>query len=222
MLRPAGDARVREGAGVRRRRGARLRADPRQHLPPDARARARADRRVRRPPRLHGLGPADHHRLRRLPGLLARPRGGGRRGQGPSRAPAAQRRSARDRRAGGPLPLLRGRLRAVPLARALDGGPGGPRLRHRPRLRRVHPLPRRPRLHRRVHRAHPSLARPLPRVAPRQRPARGRPSSGSSRAAPTRTCGASPRRPSPPPASTASRSAAPSAATRSRCARCST
>ncbi len=47
----------------------------------------------------------------------------------------------------------------------------------------------------------------------------GRPCSGSSRAAPTRTCGASRRRRSRRPASTGSRSAAPSAGTRSRCAR---
>ncbi len=39
------------------------------------------------------------------------------------------------------------------------------RLRHRPRLRRVHALPRRPRVHRPLDRAHPPLARPLPRLA---------------------------------------------------------
>ena len=44
-------------------------------------------------------------------------------------------------------------------------GAGRARLRHRPRLRRVHPLPRRPRLHRPLDRAHPPLARPLPRLA---------------------------------------------------------
>ena len=61
--------------------------------------------------------------------------------------------------------------RALHLARGLDAGAGGARLRHRPRLRRVHALPRRPRLHRALDRAHPPLARPLPRLA---RAARGR------------------------------------------------
>ena len=50
--------------------------------------------------------------------------------------------------------------------------------------------------------------------------ASARRSSGSSRAASTRTCGANRPRRSPPPASTGSRSAAPSAATRRRCTRC--
>ena len=43
----------------------------------------RADRAARRPARLHALGPADHHRLRRLPGLLDGPRHRRRRDQGP-------------------------------------------------------------------------------------------------------------------------------------------
>ena len=41
--------------------------------------------RARRPARVHGLGAGDHHRLRRLPGLLARPRQRRRRDQGPPR-----------------------------------------------------------------------------------------------------------------------------------------
>ena len=210
-----------KGLLARRGRRGRLRDGPRQHLPPDAVAGRRADRGARRPPRVHGLGAGDHHRFRRFPGLFARPRRGRRRGQGTARAPAARGRSARDLRGGRPLPLLHRRRGAVPLAGALDGGPGGARLRHRARLRRVHAVPRRPRLHGR--------ARPSARIAGSTaastgtartgRPARR--SSGSSRAASTRTCAASRRRPSRRPASTGSRSAARSAATRSRCARSS-
>ena len=43
------------------------------------------DRGARRPAPLHGLGAGDHHRLGRLPGLLARPRRGCRRDQGTAR-----------------------------------------------------------------------------------------------------------------------------------------
>ena len=75
------------------------------------------------------------------------------------------------------------RRRAVHLARGLDERAGAARLRHRPRLRRVHALPRRPRLHRPLDRAHPPLARPLPRLARRARAPSARRSSGSSRAA---------------------------------------
>ncbi len=108
------------------------------------------------------------------------------------------------------------RLGAVHLARGLDAGAGGARLRHRPRLRRVHPLPRRPRVHRPLDRAHPPLARPLPRLARRARaraPGGVRDRPGWRR---TRTCGANRPRPYPRPGSTGSRSAAPSVATRRR------
>ena len=63
-LHPAGD----QGDGARARivRGgrARLRADPRQHLPPVRLAGAGADRRRRRAARVHGLGAGVDHRLR--------------------------------------------------------------------------------------------------------------------------------------------------------------
>ena len=205
-----------------RGRRARLRADPRQHLPPVRLAGAGADRRRRRPARVHGLGAGADHRLRRLPGLLARPRRRRQRGQGQRPRPAASTAPrSRSTEEGVALPLLPRRLRAVHLARGLDAGPGGARLRHRPRLRRVHALPRRPRVHRALDRAHPPLARPLPRLARARGAGSARRSSGSSRAASTRTCGASRRRRSPRPASTGSRSAAPSAATRRRWRRCS-
>ena len=85
-LHPAGDQGDGARARVARGRGARLRADPRQHLPPVRLAGAGADRRRRRPARVHGLGAGADHRLRRLPGLLARPR---RRRRTRSRAAAA-------------------------------------------------------------------------------------------------------------------------------------
>ena len=59
----------------------------------------------------------DHHRLGRVPGLLARPRHRGRRDQGPARPRGKLGRRARDLRARGAVPLLRRRLRAVPRAR---------------------------------------------------------------------------------------------------------
>ena len=77
-------ASVRSLSSARGRR-ARLRAGARQHLPPAPGAGRGADRRARRPARLHGLGAGDHHRLRRLPGLLAGPRRGRRRDQGAAR-----------------------------------------------------------------------------------------------------------------------------------------
>ena len=147
----------------------RLRADPRQHLPPVPLARRRADRRARRPAPVHGLGPGADHRLRRLSGLLARPRQRRRRDQGPAGRLRGRRRGDRDRRARRPLSLLHRRLRAVHGAGGVDGGAGGARLRHRARLRRVHPVSRRPRLHRAIDRAHPPLARSLPRLARRAR-----------------------------------------------------
>ena len=63
--------------------------------------------------------------------------------------------------------------RALHGARDVDGDPGRAGLRHRARLRRVHAVPRRPRLHRALDRAHPPLARPLPGLARRARPATG-------------------------------------------------
>ena len=56
---------------------------------------------ARRAARVHGLGAGAHHRLRRLPGLLARPRRRRRRDQGQRRgAAASQRLDGRDRRGG--------------------------------------------------------------------------------------------------------------------------
>ena len=61
------------------------------------------------------------------------------------------------------------------------------RLGHRARVRRVHAVPRRPRLHRALDRAHPPLAGPLPRLARRARtggPARLRDRPGRRRRGP--------------------------------------
>ena len=164
-LHPAGDQGDGAGAGLRRGRRARLPADPRQHLPPVRLARAGADRQGRRAARVHGLGAGADHRLGRLPGLLARPRRGRRRGQGERPAGGEQGsvvsigeegvrfRSYRD---GAELFI------SPEVSMEVQAALG---VRHRPRLRRVHALPRRPRLHRALDRAHPSLARALPGVA---------------------------------------------------------
>ena len=71
-------------------------------------------------------------------------------------------------------------------------------LRHRAGLRRVHAVPRRPRLHRALDRAHAPLARALPGLARRARARAASSSTGSSRAASTRTCASSRPQASPP------------------------
>ena len=134
-----------------------------------------------------GWTAADRHRLRRLPGLLDGPRLGGRGDQAAARP--AQVDGRRDRGGGGALPLLPRRLRALHGARDLDGGAGRARLGHRAGVRRVHALPRRARLHRALDGAHPPLARPLRRAGTREHaPGRASCSTGSCRAASTRTC----------------------------------
>ena len=97
-------------------------------------------------------------------------------------APARERAGAIlvDRGGGRALPLLHRRRRALHGARDLDGGAGGARLRHRARVRRVHAVPRRPRLHRALDRAHAPLARALPGLAGRARAATTRPSTAIS------------------------------------------
>ena len=173
----------------------------------------------RRAARVHGLGAGDHHRLRRLPGVLARPRRRRQRDQGARRRAAAGGARSRSPRRGCAFQLLSRRLR---------------RCSSRPRTRwqvqaalgsdialvfdECTPVPRRPRVHGALDRAHAPLARSLPRLARAARALSARRCSGSSRAASTRTCGANRRRRSPRPGWTGSRSAAPSAATRRRCA----
>jgi queuine tRNA-ribosyltransferase len=78
-------------------------------------------------------------------------------------------RDPRDRGGGRALSLLPRRLDQVHGPGDLDGGPGRARLGHRAGLRRVHAVPRRPRVHRALDRAHASLAGSLPAMA---RPAR--------------------------------------------------
>ena len=102
-----------------------------------------------------------------------------------------------DRGGGGALPLLPRRRGALHGPGDLDGGPGRARLGHRARLRRVHALPRGARVHGELDGAHPPLARPLRRVARASTRPRTSCSTGSCRAASTRTCA-----PSPPPTST--------------------
>ena len=71
-----------------------------------------------------------------------------------------------------PVPLLSRRRDEVHGARDVNGGPGRAGVGHRARVRRVHAVPRRPRLHGAVDRAHAPLARPLPRLALRAWPRR--------------------------------------------------
>ena len=78
--------------------------------------------------------------------------------------------------------------RALHGARDLDGGPGGARLGHRARLRRVHAVPRRARLHGALDGAHPPLARPLRGLARASTRPPASCSTASCRAASTRTC----------------------------------
>ena len=144
-----------------------------------------------------------------------------RRGEGEGTPGWRSRVGGLDWRGGRALPVLQGRAVAVHLARGLDGGAGEAGVRHRPRLRRVHAVPRRSGLHGAVDGADAPLAGTLPRVARGARAgAAGRVRDRPGRAS-TRTCGASRRRRSPRPASTGSRSAGRWAATRRRCAACS-
>ena len=62
---------------------------------------------------------------------------------------------------------------------------------HRARVRRVHAVPRHPRLHGALDRAHAPLARALPALARRSTARATRRSTGSSRAASSTTCGSS-------------------------------
>ncbi len=156
---------ARDGQGRRsaRARAARRAGHPRQHLPPALPPRRRADRGARRPPPVHGLGAADPHRFRRLPGLLAR-------------------RDAQDRRRRRHVPLGLRRLPGALHARARDGRAGLARLRHRDGLRRVRAGRRAARRARARRRAHRALGRALRRraaargpAALRHRPGRHRP-----------------------------------------------
>ena len=180
--------------------------------------------------RVHALAATDHHRLRRLSGVLDGSRERRRRDQGPAsrrrghrgghRCPAGGR-DPDDQRRGRALSLLRRRQRADAQPGALDGRPGGAALRHRARARRMHPVPCHPRLHRPLHRAHPPLARALPALAcgaRARRPGGVRDRPGRDRA---RSAARVDRRRSRRAPATGSRSAARSAATSPRCTRSS-
>ncbi len=188
-------------------------------------SRPRADRALRRDGPVHGLGRADRDRFRGVSGVLDGARDGGRGDQGVPPAPqpgCGQRQRGgdpRDRGGRGALSLLHGRPRAVPLARGLDGDAGGAGLRPGARVRRVHAVPRRPRVHAALDRAHAPLAGALPGVARRARAGRASSSTGSCRAACTRICGASRLKRSPRARATGWRSAARSGRRRRRCTR---
>ena len=215
-VRAAGDEGDGQGPAAGRGRRPRLRHRPRQHVPPVPRPRPRADRALRRPARVHGLGRADRHRLRRLPGLLDGPRHGRRRDQGPRAARAA---SARAR-------ILAIEEDGVRFRSYLDGSERFMAPETSMEIQAAlgsdlalvfdecTPFHVDARVHGALDRAHAPLARPLPGLARRARPATASSSTGSSRAASTRTCASSPRRRSPPASATASRSAARSAPTR--------
>ena len=202
--------------------GHRLRDGPRQHLPPDAGARGRADRRAPAASTSSWAGTGDHHRLRRFPGLFARPRRRRRRDQGPARP------RRRSRAACSAIGEEGVRFRSY-----IDGSEHflSPERSMEVQAQLGSDIALvfdectpfhadRDYTARSTERTHRWLERCLDWHA-EQRARRARPSSGSSRAAPTRTCGASRPRRSPPPASTGSRSAARSARTRRRCARSS-
>ena len=148
--------------------------------------------RAGRPPRVHGLGPG-----RSSPTRAATRSSRWATGRWPRRSSAgaasASRRIVVDRGGGGALPLLPRRRGALHGPGDLDGDPGRARLGHRAGLRRVHAVPRGPRVHGALDGAHAPLARPLHRRGT----ARTRPPasscSASSRAASTRTCAPSPR-----------------------------
>ena len=159
----------------------------------------------------------DRHRLGRLPGVLDGPRLGRRGDQAPARAPHVD--DPLDRGGGRPLPLLPRRRRALHGARDLDGGPGGARLGHRARLRRVHARSTSSATTPRARWSAPTAGSTAAWPGTASTARRASCSTGSSRAASTRTC-ARGRPPTwPGPASRASRSAARSASRRSRCAR---
>ena len=223
-VRPARHQGGRQDARGPRGRRAGLRHGARQHVPPVPHARPRADPRARRPAPLPCAGSA-----RSSPTPAASRSSRWATARSPTRSRAARRSPARrarrrdplDRGGGRDVPLLPRRLAEVHGPGDLDGGPGGARLGHRAGVRRVHAVPRRPRVHGALDRAHPPLAGPLPGLARRARARRARSSTGSSRAASRRTCGARPRRRSPRATSAGSRSAARSARTRTRCSRSS-
>ena len=88
----------------------------------------------------------DHHRLGRLPGLLDGPRVGGRGDQAPRATPRKSMVVSIEEEGVRFRSYLDG-ARALHGPGDLDGGPGRARLGHRARVRRVHALPRRARLH---------------------------------------------------------------------------
>ncbi len=124
----------------------------RQHLPPVLPPGHRDRRRARRPARLHALGRADPHRLRRLPGV--QPRGHARH--------ARRRRRVR---------LGLRRLAARVHARAGDAHPGGARRRHHHGLRPVRARHARARRDRGRRGAHDALGGGLQGGARAPRPA---------------------------------------------------
>ena len=172
-----------------------------------------------RPARVHGLGAADHHRLGRLPGVLDGPRVGGRGDQAPPRQ-ARSRWCISIEEEGVRFRSYLDGARALHGPGDLDGGAGRARLGHRARLRRVHALPRRARLHRALDGAHAPLARPLRRLARASTRPSGQLLYGIVQGGVYEDLRARVDRATwPARASTASRSAARSARRRSRCAR---
>ena len=144
----------------RRLRAARRPDRARQHVPPDAAARRRHGRPVRRSRRVRRLGRPDAHRLRWLPGLLARAEGRRRRRHVPQHVR---------------------RLDPSLHARGRDGHPGAARRRHPDGARRLPAAAepaRRRRARRQAHRAvgeaGPGRAQPRRPGAVRHRPGRHR------------------------------------------------
>ena len=195
-IRAPGDEGDRQGPAARGGRRARVRDGARQHLPPAAQPRSRADRALRRARSIHGLAGADDHRLGRLSGVLDGPRHRRRGDQG-------SRSSGRPgEREGAILEIdesgvrfrsyVDGRVRFLSPedSMAMQAALGSDIALV---LRRVHALPRRPRLHRSARPSAPTAGSSAacagtPSMAPRSSS-----STGSCRAASMRTCAANPR-----------------------------
>ena len=190
-LHPAGDQGKRSRALGGRGRRARLRDGARQHLPPAPLARARSGSPQRGG--LHGFMGWERAIITDSGGfqVFSLAHGGvadeikGRRGR---RRRGGRRCSRSPRRGCASAPTSTAPSGSS--ARGLDGGPGGARLRHRARLRRVHARTTPTATTRRARPSAPTAGSIAASPGTSEQGPAARRCSGSSRAASTRTCGA--------------------------------